>query len=354
MGFRILNSRTMLCSLVVAALLLAGCSKTGEPTVEKKKKGPASAEPAEAPGPAVAPEEPAEEKAVERPTEAVVPSAAEEISEAPRADVVEARPVAVLPAEGEAVTGLLKKLKFKARREVVWSRGAIANIPEYEQSLARLDREAKEWGMFEKIPEEPAQEALQEEIDRLGQLSGVVVEFREFQAAKFKRRKLPETIHGQKPFDFEDNDIRNVILVVVRTGPADDANLDKFLGALVKASRLMVVKKVKPRPQQTGFVINLEAYWFPKTGYPTHVVEAMVLEDEMKRVGIELSVDEAVKLDSVGYLQHASMSYREFNGSMEELNAAMKLLSESKYKSARAEFFRRKSEEALRSVVKSR
>lgn len=351
MGHRKSSSRTALFAMVLAGLVLAGCSKAGE-TVSEEKKGPASATPTKASEAMAAAAESAADPDVVDLTESPAPAAAEDAGEEWESDVAELPPEVEPTTAGAVALEQLKKLKFKARREVVWARGAIANIPGYEKSLERLKREVKEWGMYERIPEEPLREALQEELDRQGQLNGVTVEYREFQDAKIKRRKLPETIHGQKPFDFEDNDIRNVILVVIRTGLADEAALEKFLSALVRDERLVVVKKVKPRPQQKGWVINLEAYWFPKTSYPLHIVESKVLEDEMKRVGLKLSVDEVVKLDSVGYLQHASMSYREFNASLEELNGAMKLLSESKYMSARAEFFRRKSEDALRSVVK--
>jgi len=352
MVHKILSFRRTFLSLVITALLLVGCSRSPG-TGKREKKGPAPASGAEAAGPGAAAGTAEGERAAARPDVLPAPGGDGDVAEESPPAVAATRPDVRPPEAAGEIPDLLKKLKFKARREVVWVRGAISNIPEYRQSVARLDREAEEWKMLERIPEEPAREALQEELDRLAQLSGLTLEYREFKDAQFKRRKLPETIHGQKPFDFEDNDIRDIVQVVLRTGPAEPAALQEFLGAVVRADRLMVVRKVKPRVQERGYIVNLEAFWFPTTAYPIHVVEPRVLEEEMKRVGIGLSVDEAVKLDSVGYLQHASMSYREFNASLEELNGAMKLLSESKYKSARSEFFRRKSEEALRSVAKS-
>jgi hypothetical protein len=240
----------------------------------------------------------------------------------------------------------LKKIKFKARREVVWARTTIENTSSYQRALEKFDREFEQWRMYDRIPLEPRKEALQEELDRVVRSHGL--EFKYYQAREEPApvRELPEVIYGNRSFTFEDSDIRMIFQVTIKVDRVPDEKLQALVADIKKMERLVLIRRVQPKHKEV--VINLEAYYFRDIKYPVHKIEPLSLDEEMRLAGISADIEDVVKQDSVGYLQNAAMSLKEFNNSLERLNEAMLLLSESKFKEARSTVFRALSENAQR------
>jgi len=251
---------------------------------------------------------------------------------------VETPDAAAKPGASEEIQEKLKKMKFALRRDVVWVRSAVANIPSYEQALARFDREFEEWNMYARVPKSPDVESLRKELEALARKAGGAVSYLDIREETLSTREIPEQIRGDRAFEFEENDIRGILLVTVRLAPADEALLKALVAGLEASNRLLEVLKARVDPE--GAVISARAYYFREERYPIHVIEPKNLEVEMRRYGIGDSVEEVVKQDPIGYLQNSGMSVREFNASLPDVNRAMRLLSESKFKEARSAFFR--------------
>jgi len=239
----------------------------------------------------------------------------------------------------------LKKLKFKARREVVWARTTVSNIPSYQRSLEKFEHEFEQWKMYERIPLAPEEDKLKKEFMELAKKHEMEITYFKLKEFPVKSREIPEIVHGDRAFDFKDSDLRGIIQITTRIKKKDPANIKKMFEETREMSRLVHMRRLGPAGRE--YLINGEAYYFKKEKYPVHVIEERILQTEMKQAGIEQSVEEVVKLDTIGYLQNTAMSYKEYNSSLPKLNEAMKLLSESKFKAARSEFFRRKTEEAM-------
>jgi len=238
----------------------------------------------------------------------------------------------------------LKKMKFALRREVVWARSAVANIPSYEDALARFDREFEEWNMYARVPKSPDAEPLRQELQTIVKQAGGAVSFLDIREEALSQREIPEQIRGDRAFEFEENDIRGILLATMSCSPADATLLKATVDGLKASGRLLHVLKATLQPE--GATISVRAYFFREERYPIHIIEPKNLEAEMRSYRVGDSVEEAVKKDPIGYLQNAGMSVREFNASLPDVNRAMRLLSESKFKEARSAFFRRASEAA--------
>lgn len=340
------------CRLAVALLMLsvafAACSRkdansggkarttAGE---QKKTAGKKKAVKTETPGES----EPAGQGAEEDVTEAGEPDAVNPYEEEPE------EPMPAIEEEPEqTLRDKLKNLKFKARRDVMWARAAIANSDSYRRSLEKFDRNAEEWELYSRVPREPELDLFEAQLKEMAGNIGVTMEFLQIEQHKVEARNIPEIIHGEKSFEFEDSDLRGMAQVVMRLNLEAGGKLVPFIQGLKRQERLFILRRVMRSPD--GIVINGEVYYLLQERFPLHVVEPKDLEQAMKNFGIEISAREAVKLDPVGHLQNAALSYKEFNRSLPALNESMKLLSESSFKSARSEFFRRTSELADRSM----
>lgn len=325
---------------VLAAVLLAfvvSCNKPREvkPQAQEKTHSPPQAAGQTAPATDVTAGEPDEKGTAAESAPAEEPAAEGKAKELPARKE---------KSEDEDLTERLKRLKFKARRDVVWCRTTVANIPSYSRALEKFEAEFAAWGMYRRVPIAPQVEAFEQQVRKLcGQL-GLEVMFLESKEQKVKTRKVPDTIHGDRAWAFEDNDIRGIISVTVKTSVADEAAIESFRKALREMERLVLVRKIRP-VAKTETLFNLELYYFLEERYPVHVIEAKDLGKEMRQTGIEVSVETAVQKDSIGYLQNASLSFKEFNSSLPRLNESMQLLSRSKFLEARSSFFRRKMEE---------
>ncbi len=238
----------------------------------------------------------------------------------------------------------LKRLKFKARREVVAARTTIENIPSYARSLEKFEREFEQWGMYTEVPREPGYDELKKEISRAVGKVGLELLYYNVLESDEKTRKLPEVIHGNKSFSFEDNDVREAFQVTVRIPKVPREKQAELLSRLKALDRLLLVRRFKSLSD--SILINMDAYWFAEERYPLHQVLARDLKIEMEQLGITGSMEEVMQKDSVGYLQNAALSYKELNSSLPKINEAMALLSRSKFLEARSAFFRKTVEAA--------
>lgn len=273
----------------------------------------------------------------------------EEVVEDPYEDEPEVPLPTVVPENREkSLRDKLKKLKFKARRDLLWARAAISNRQSYERSLDKFDRNAEEWDMYQRVPLAPKLEEAEANLRELATRVGVEIAFFQMELQTGEQRQLPMVIHGEKSFEFRDSDLRGMAQIVLRLSLAGAGNLLEFIRGTKELPRLFTIRRVIRTPQ--GIVINGDVCYFREEKFPLHVVKERSLEQSMKNFGIEVSAREAVRQDPVGHLQNASLSYKEFNASLPLLNEAMALLSESKFKSARSEFFRRASQGAARSA----
>jgi len=265
-----------------------------------------------------------------------------------REEWIEAPDAAGGPAPADESQEKLKKMKFTLRRDVVWARSAVANIPSYEQALARFDREFEEWNMYGRVPKSPDVELLRQELEAIVARAGGAFSYLDIREETLSTREIPATIRGDRAFDFEENDIRGILLVTMSLAPADQTLLKAMLAGLKGSRRLLHV--LKARLTSEGATLSARAYYFREERFPVHIIEPKNLEEEMRRYGAGDSIEEAVRNDPIGYLQNSGMSVREFNASLPDVNRAMRLLSESKFKEARSAFFRKAVEEADKAV----
>ena len=250
----------------------------------------------------------------------------------------------VRPMAVDDLTGRLKRLKFQARREIVAARTAIENIPSYTRSLEKFEREFAEWGMFTAVPAEPGYDDLKGAIAAVVKRVGLELVYYNVIESKATPRRLPEIIHGDKSFEFEDGDVRQVFQVAIRVSRAEREQVLKLVAELKALDRLLLIRRVKPLPE--SILVNMDAYWFGEERYPLHQVLPRDLKTEMERLGITGSMEEVMRQDAVGHLQNAALSYRELNSSLPKLNEAMGLLSRSKFLEARSAFYRKAVEAA--------
>lgn len=244
----------------------------------------------------------------------------------------------------QSVEEKLKKLKLKAQQELLWARDLISNIPSYKTRLERFETQFDEWGMYRKVPLVPDESGLRAAIQKAAAGSGVVITFLEIREADTPAEPIPPTIHGDRSFNFHVNQIRGVLIVTVKVEIHTMGETERFVEALKQAERLIAIRKVDLLGNAA--VVHAEAYWFKEERYPIHIIEEKDLEREMHNSGLDLSVEEAVKLDPIGHLHSAALSYREYNASLEKINEGMRLLSRIRFLSARSSFFRKKAEEA--------
>ncbi len=343
------NVQVARIAVVLIALAVTGCNKprTGQEEAPGAESGKGVAQ---AGGPAGALPEGAE-KGAPTAAKAQVDAARAAADAAPRpeSDAADEEWIASPdagpgPVPPDEFLEKLKKMKFALRRDVVWVRSAVANIPSYEQALARFDREFEEWNMYGRVPKSPDVEPLRKELEAIAAQAGGAYSYLDIREEALSSREIPSVIHGDRAFEFEENDIRGILLVTMNLAPADETLLKAMLAGLKSSKRLLHV--LKARLGADGATINARAYYFRDEKFPIHVIEPKSLEAEMRAYGVGDSVEEAVKSDPIGYLQNAGMSVREFNASLPDVNRAMRLLSESKFKEARSAFFRKAVEDA--------
>lgn len=243
-----------------------------------------------------------------------------------------------------ALTTSLKRLKFKARREVIAARTTIENIPSYRRSLEKFEREFEQWGMYTEVPREPGYDELKSAIAGVVGGLGLELLYYKVKESSVEPRALPEVIHGNKSFTFEDNDVRSAFQVSIRIPQLPRESQTKLLAELKALDRLLLIRRVKD--QSESLLINMEGYWFPEERYPLHQVLPRDLKTEMQQLGITSTIEKVLRQDSVGYLQNAALSYKELNASLPKVNEAMGLLSRSKFLEARSAFFRKAVEAA--------
>jgi hypothetical protein len=260
----------------------------------------------------------------------------EETAVAPVEDAAPAAREAAVQAE---LASQLKRLKFKARREIVAARTTIENIPSYTRSLEKFEREFEGWGMYVKVPLEPKFDELKGEITKVVEKLGLELLYYNILESKEEKRTLPEVIHGNKSFAFEENDVREAFQVTIRIARVPREMQAKLLAELKGLERLLMVRRFKVLPD--SILINMEGYWFGEARYPLHQVLARDLQGEMQQLGITGSMEDILRQDTVGYLQNAALSYKELNASLPKINEAMGLLSKSKFLEARSAFFRK-------------
>jgi hypothetical protein len=322
--------RLLACLGLLLALAAAGCNKPRK--VEHGSEPAPKAPKATAPDGAAAGTDAEPAEAPDVTTGEVRPDLVAKAPEAPPE-----------PAE-KPLKEKLKELKFKARREVVWARTTIDNIPSYERALEKYQREFDQWRMYERVPLEPKKAELKAALTELFDRLGLPILYYAEADSTVPPRKLPEVIHGDKAFEFEDNDVREIFHVTIRTGAATPETVASLVTELKALDRLLYVRRVKVGKEE--LLVNLDTYFFRAERYPVHQVLERKLEERMRQMGIARSVDEVVNDDPLGHLQNAALSYREFNANLEALNEAMALLSRSKFLEARSSFFRRAVEEA--------
>ncbi len=278
-----------------------------------------------------------------------------EVSEKVASEADQIGGTALIPDAGATVEGpgtmvpddlteRLKRLKFQARREVMAARTTIENIPSYARSLEKFEREFEQWGMYAEVPVEPRHDELKSAIAEVVAKLDLELLYYNIVEPEAKPRRLPDVIHGDKSFDFEDDDIRHAFQVTIRVNKAEREQLVKLIAGLKDLERMLLIRRVKALPD--GNLVNMEAYWFGEERYPLHQVVPRNLKTEMEQLGVTGSMEEVLRQDSVGYLQNAALSYRELNSSLAKVNEAMGLLSRSKFLEARSSFYRRAAEAA--------
>jgi hypothetical protein len=329
----------------LALMLGASCSKPRKVEIGPKKqseKAAAESTTHKATPPAEVPRPTADAKGTDGARPSSEPLGADAVTET---SVAQSPDVSRKTKEADQFSERLKKLKFKARRDVVWCRTTVSNIPSYARALEKFEAEFAQWQMYRKMPVEPGLEAFEKELREMLGHQNLQVNLLNIEPVKVNTRELPGIIHGDRAWSFGDNDIRGISAVTLKVAGGDEAAMQRLRAIFREMDRLVLVRRAKPT-QTAEWLFNLEIYHFLDIEYPIHVIEEKDLEKEMRQSGINVSVEEALRRDTIGYLQNASLSYKEFNSSQEKLNEAMQLLSRSKFLEARSTFFRKKMEEA--------
>jgi hypothetical protein len=299
------------------------------PDAQARKDAPG---PGPAPSPAAA--QPAEEPAVDVGVQDVY-DASEDVGQVPEEQ-----------APADPLAEKLKRLKFKARRDAAWARAAVANIESYRADLKKFERDAAQWEVDRHIPSSPQLDTFKSTVYDLAGKNAIVIEYYEEQPDAAPRRVLPETLQGNREFEYEDLDVRDAHQVVLRVVPPDAASMRTWLGKVVETQRLVKIRNVGVG--LGSLIVNFEVYSWRNVRPPLHKTDERTLEVELKQIGVEGSLEQLLEQDRVGQIQHAAMSYKEFNDAIPKLDEALALLDQGKLVAARLSYFRRTYEDAQR------
>jgi len=169
--------------------------------------------------------------------------------------------------------------------------------------------------------------------------------------SEMDERKLPAEVPADKLFEMLDNDIRRIHQVAVTIDSIPDEKLSALIEMVKKFERLTVIRRIKPvHPGQ--ILINAEIYTFKEVAWPKMVVPRHTLEQEMLTAGIKVPIKEAVQNDPIGYLQAASMAYKEYASAVTKLEEAMLVIEKLNMLKARMAFYT--SKRALVDVISLR
>lgn len=321
-----------LAAALLAGLVLAGCNRPRPEAAPQKAEEPSPA-PVAQPLPDLVPAEPETAAPASRPP---LPTLSADIELPPQLQPVPAPQLPDLQQQ-------LRQLKAKARREVVEQRRLIARIEPFKTELASLAQQGEQSRLQKLIPIGPQVDELSAALRKLAAQQGLEVALLELREEELRRRELPGRIPGDKPFQFEDNDIRGVIAgaLVVRT--IDREAVGRLLAELSRIDRLLLMRQVRVEQEQT--LLAFEAWYFIEQNWPQPVAVARSLENEMQLAGIDATVEEVVAVDRTGHLQAAALSHKEYNESLKQYEEALRLQMEVRLKAAQADFFRRKNEQ---------
>jgi hypothetical protein len=372
--------------LLAAALALTGCNGP--------KKAPAAAPKAEAPkaeatkaaaeepkaeaAPAQAPAaegaakpaegEAAAEPAAEAPaTEGAAKPTDEATPEAPAAEVAaegaspEAAPAQPATVEPEALDPMTNPAELSKRLEAIQkaavheleiARANAASLGERKGLLELRRKELAESGFADVCPMGDDLTGLRKRILFVADQFGYTVENYRVVESPVQRPPVPDELPAGKEGDVEDMDfVKPLLVTFILQGESKD-KLGNWLETLKKEPRVVKVQRIK-NPEQSGWLVNLEAYGLRTDQYP--VLKSMPIDFKvvLKRNGIHLDMDELVRRDPVGKAHGAAMAYKEYNDLINNVNAANIVQSELRWVEAKLRWLKAVREAAAKVDIKA-
>lgn len=298
-------------------------AETGSPEKDAAKAPSPKAPSPEAPSP-------------EAPSPGVADADIEEASE-----IVEESPQA--KAE-DPIVPLLKLLRDKAEEHLAWNRDLLAREEELKKQRQALSEEMARLGVLASVPETHDDSQVEAEWRGLAQVMQFTIDSWMISKTVFDQPALPNEVPADKEFRLAAADVRSVYQIVMKIPMMTDEQLARLLDGIAGFQRLTLVRRVKP---EVGgkLTVNAEVYLFNPVDKPRFVVPERSVEAAMAELGIHLTLSQAVRKDPIGYVQTATLAYRELEASRKKAQEVAALQGEVLWLSERMAFWKLKTEE---------
>ena len=228
------------------------------------------------------------------------------------------------PSEAEVIIENLMKLKVQALAEAQWAQGLREQLESLRNQLVKAEEAVKEPLYTVGVPSILDPKAVEAEWRKAAVDAGTEVQFFELTQAPVHRGAIPQMVPDRKPFQIALNDVRDIFMVVVRIPRVDDAAMERFVSSLTKLDRLTVPTRVQVFGDRV--IVNAEVYCWREAPLPERIVTQKDLKEELRRAGVSRSVEEVVKMDPIGHLQHTALSFKAYNAARPDVVQALKAI----------------------------
>ena len=232
--------------------------------------------------------------------------------------------VSLEPSEAELIMESLKKLKDQALTEAQWAQELRERLESLRNRLAEAEQVLKDPSYTVGVPSKLDPAVVEAEWRKAAVDAGTEVQFFEITEASVHRDAIPPMVPDRKPFQITMNDVRDIFLVVARIPRVDDATMERFVSNLAKLDRLTLPTRVQVFGDRV--IVNAEVYRWREVPLPERIVRQKDLKEELRRAGVSLSVEEVVKMDPIGHLQHTALSFKTYNAARPHVVQALKAI----------------------------
>lgn len=244
----------------------------------------------------------------------------------------------------DPIVPLLKLLRDKAEEHLAWNRDLLASEEELKKQRQALSEEMARLGVLASVPETHDDSQVEAEWRGLAQVMQFTIDSWMISKTVFDHPALPEEVPADKEFRLAAADVRSVYQIVMKIPMMTDEQLARLLDGIAGFQRLTLVRRVKP---EVGgkLTVNAEVYLFNPVDKPRFVVPERSVEAAMAELGIHLTLSQAVRKDPIGYVQTATLAYRELEASRKKAQEVAALQGEVLWLSERMAFWKLKTEE---------
>lgn len=244
----------------------------------------------------------------------------------------------------DPVVPMLKLLRDRAEEHLLWVRELLASGDELTQERQSLTEDMARLGVMASIPEVHDDAQVEAEWRGLAQVMQFQIESWMISKSEFDQPPLPAEMPADKELKLASADVRSVYQVVAKVPAMSDEQLVRLLEGIAGFQRLTLVRRIK---LEVGgkLTINAEVYLFNPTSRPKFVVPERTVEAAMAELGIHLTLSEAVRKDPIGFVQTATLAYREYEASRKKAQQLAELQGDVLWLRERMAFWKSKSKQ---------